>query len=137
MYKLIILIASTSWMLVACATPSDYVFRDDNRPAYDDAISVQELKEVVANANVTVLDVRLLEDYRANAVLIPGASYVNPDNIEAWASSIPKDAKVVVYCVKGKWVSQKAANYLSEQGIETYTLDGGIEAWQKADYATE
>lgn len=126
-----------SFMLTACAMQSDYDFRDDNRPTYNDAISVRELKTINNQPELMVLDVRLLEDYQANEVLIPGANYVNPENIETWASSIPEDTKVVVYCVKGKWVSQKAANYLSEQGLETYTLDGGIEAWQKANYATE
>jgi len=137
MNKRLAILISTTWLLTACAPQSNYVFRDANRPTYDDAISVHDLKELDGQSSLTVLDVRLLEDYRANEVLIPGASYVNPENIEIWASNIPEDTKVVVYCVKGKWVSQKAANYLSEQGIETYTLDGGIEAWQKADYATE
>ena len=65
-------------------------------------------------------------------MLISGASYNNPEDIQAWSSALPKDSKVVVYCVKGKWVSQKAANYLADKGYEVFSLEGGIEAWEQA-----
>jgi rhodanese-related sulfurtransferase len=47
---------------------------------------------------------------------------------------LPKDGVVVVYCVHGKWVSQKAANYLQDQGFEVYALDGGIEHWKSTGH---
>jgi rhodanese-related sulfurtransferase len=34
----------------------------------------------------------------------------------------------VVHCVKGKWVSQKAAAYLGEHGFDVRSLNGGIDA---------
>ncbi|MGI9205737.1 MAG: rhodanese-like domain-containing protein [Woeseiaceae bacterium] len=115
-----------------CATTGAYNFRDQNRPAYENTISVNELNSMRSDPKLTLLDVRLFEDYKANPTLIPGARYMDPENIETWSSAVPDESKVVVYCVKGKWVSQKAANYLTEQGIETYSLEGGIEAWQQA-----
>lgn len=39
-----------------------------------------------------------------------------------------------MYCVKGKWVSQKAAKYLSEHGFDVRSLDGGIDAWDAQSY---
>jgi len=118
--------------LTGCDSPENYVFRNEIRPAYDSLISVNELEEFASKENTVLLDVRLLEDYQANDILIPGASYMNPEEIEIWASALPEDSKVVVYCVAGRWVSQKAANYLSDKGFETYTLEGGIEAWEQA-----
>jgi len=137
MTKLLSVLVSIILIFSACASQAGFDFRDSDRPSYDKAISVEELKDRSGETDLTVLDVRLLEDYQANEALIPGASYVNPEEIELWASNIPQNEKVVVYCVKGKWVSQKAASILAERGIETYTLKGGIEAWQQADYETE
>jgi hypothetical protein len=51
-------------------------------------------------------DVRLIEDYEADPILIPKARYRNPENIEQWFSELPTDAEGVVYCVRGNWVSQ-------------------------------
>jgi rhodanese-related sulfurtransferase len=127
-----IVILLANLFIAGCATTGAYNFRDQNRPAYENTISVDELNGMRSDPNLTVLDVRLFEDYRANPTLIPGARYMDPDNIETWSSAVPEEAKVVVYCVKGKWVSQKAANYLTQKGIETYSLEGGIEGWQQA-----
>lgn len=116
-----------------CATPEPYEFRSQDRPAYAESIGVDELDELIDEEAVTLLDIRLLEDYHANPVLIPGATYYDPEQIGAWSSSIPANSKVVVYCVRGAWVSQKAATYLSSKGFDVYTLEGGIEAWQQVN----
>lgn len=120
-----------AFVLTACASKEPYVFRSQDRPTYQNSINVVELRALSGDPKVKVLDVRLLEDYQAQPTLIPGATYMNPENIEAWASTLPADATVVVYCIAGRWVSQKAATYLDQQGIETYSLQGGIEAWQE------
>lgn len=117
-------------LLSACASSPDYVFRNEVRPTFDRNVSVADLRSESTSDEVILLDVRLEEDYAANPELIPGALYRNPEAISEWSSSLPQDAKIVVYCVKGKWVSQKAASYLEERGFEVYSLDGGIEAWQ-------
>ena len=109
-----------------------FEFRGDDRPTYSETISVEELAAARDDEALIVLDVRLEEDYAADPQLIPGALYKNPDAITEWASELPKDAKIVVYCVRGKWVSQKAATYLSDRGHDVVSLEGGIEAF-KAD----
>ena len=75
------------------------------------------------------MDVRLREDFDANPTMIAGAIRRDPEGIADWVSALTRDKPVVVYCVKGKWVSQKAATYLSEQGFDVRSLDGGIAAW--------
>ena len=120
-------------LVAACAGAPDYVFRDAERPAYERNLSVDELHSARDGDDYLVLDVRLEEDYAANPVLIPGALYRNPESIDEWSSGLPRDATIVVYCVKGRWVSQKAAAYLDEQGFNVYSLDGGIEAWQAGE----
>ena len=116
--------------ILGCSVSEDYVFRGGDRPGYGKTVSVKELPAANAAGNLVLLDVRLLEDYEADPVLIPGAQYRNPDAIERWSSAISKDAKVIVYCVKGRWVSQKAASYLDGKGFDVYSLSGGIDAWK-------
>lgn len=107
-------------------------FRNDQRPAYEESVTIGELTESRTEENVTVLDVRLIEDYEADPQLIPGALYKDPENIATWASALPEDEKIVVYCVRGKWVSDKAADYLSREGYDVAVLEGGLEAWKDA-----
>ena len=106
-------------------------FRNDDRPTFDRRVSVSDLESLRDEADVTVLDVRLIENFEADPLMIPGASYKNPDEIAQWAGSLPDDGKIVVYCVRGKWVSQKAATILERKGYDVYSLEGGIEAWKQ------
>lgn len=123
------LFAFTLLLAVSCSpAPDAYAFRNDDRPEYTRTASVADLK-AQAPDGVTVVDVRLSEDFAASPTMIPGAIRRDPEGIADWASKLPKNKPVVVYCVKGKWVSQKAATYLSEHGFDVRSLDGGINAW--------
>jgi len=124
-----VIVALTILLAMSCTrAPEAYVFRNDYRPQYTRTTSVADLKAGVPDA-VTVMDVRLNEDFAASPTMIPGAVHRDPEAITQWASQLRKDKPVVVYCVKGKWVSQKAASYLSEHGFDVRSLDGGINAW--------
>lgn len=116
---------------LSTAQESDYNFRDSNRPQFINFTSVSELKKAQESAQVTVIDVRLKEDFDSDPMLIPGAIYMNPENIAQWATKLDKNDEVIVYCVAGKWVSQKAADYLSGAGIVVTSLAGGINAWKE------
>jgi len=121
--------AFTLLVAASCSPASDaYVFRNDDRPEYTRTASVADLR-AQAPDGVTVVDVRLSEDFAANPTMLPGAIRRDPEDMADWASKLPKDKPVVVYCVKGKWVSQKAATYLSEHGFDVRSLEGGIDAW--------
>lgn len=122
-------------MLHGACTQS-YDFRSDDRPAFDNAVTPAELV-AMQRAGATVLDVRLPEDFEADPVLVPDAIYRDPDDIQAWAGQMsPADGPVVVYCVAGRWVSQKAASYLEERGFDVYSLKGGIEGWKQSGMET-
>jgi len=111
---------------------SHYDFRSDDRPKYSNTVDPVEL-ESMRQQGVRILDVRLIEDFSADPVLIPEAVYKNPDNISTWSGEMsPDDGPVIVYCVQGKWVSQKAASILNNQGFEVYSLEGGIKGWQSS-----
>lgn len=104
-------------------------FRNDYRPEYTDTIAVSELMSLQNQSDLVLLDVRLKEDFDQNPVLISGAQYRNPELVGQWLSTIDGDQEVVVYCVAGKWVSQKIAYLLHEAGVSVRSLEGGLNAW--------
>ena len=131
----LVFVTLTMLLAISCApAPEAYVFRNNERPEYTRTTTVDSLK-AMNPAAVTLLDVRLNEDFAASPTMIPGAVHRDPEAIAQWASQIPKDKPVVVYCVKGKWVSQKAATYLSKHGFDVRSLDGGIDAWTRTSAA--
>lgn len=120
-----------SVLLVACASSSPQVdFRSGDRPEFDRQLSANDVAGILDRGGA-VLDVRLKEDFQAHPVLIPEARYRDPELMTEWVSELGDvDGPVVVYCVRGKWVSQKVAHLLDARGIEVYSLEGGIEAWE-------
>ena len=131
MFRSMPLLAASFFALAVFAS-DDFEFRSDDRPEYGKVVGVGALRSDQEENAVTLLDVRLVEDFNADPVLIPGAVYRDPDGIADWAGELSSDSKVIVYCVRGKWVSHKAADYLSRQGLDVHVLEGGLEAWKLA-----
>lgn len=100
-------------------------------------VSVEELARAAAeDEGPLLLDVRLEEDFESDPVLIQGAERRDPNAIDQWASQLPPGAAVVVYCVRGKWVSQSVTKRLRDLGLDVSQLDGGIEAWKASGRST-
>lgn len=94
-------------------------------------ISAEELKALMKNEDVQVIDVREPHETpkfeELNALNIPLQTI--PDNVE----KIAKDKKVIVHCQHGVR-SMNAINFLEQQGFENlYNLTGGIVTWISND----
>ena len=113
----------------AASDAISYSFRAGERPIYEKVIAPADLQAFMDKGGL-VLDVRLEEDFAADPAIVPGTVRRDPDRIAEWAEEFPKDRPVAVYCVKGKWVSQKAAAYLADRGIDAYSVEGGLAAWK-------
>jgi rhodanese-related sulfurtransferase len=74
-----------------------------------------------------VIDVRKHATYLAAPDTIRGALRRDPATVDAWKATLPRGARVVVYCVHGHEVSQGVAKALGAGYLE-----GGIEAWREA-----
>jgi rhodanese-related sulfurtransferase len=96
------------------------------------SISVDELERALEDKETAprVIDVRLREDFEADPVLIAGASWRDPNAIDAWVEELSRETPVVVYCVRGHWVSQAATKKLRDMGRNVLQLSGGLEAWK-------
>jgi rhodanese-related sulfurtransferase len=60
-------------------------------------VSKQTLKSWLNDPNVLIIDVRL-HSYETSKKKIKGAVRKDPYNVKSWASTLPKDKKIVLYC---------------------------------------
>lgn len=88
-------------------------------------ISLEQMKKMSAEEYVLV-DVRDQTAY--NHGFIPGAINIDMDDLSDGESSLPKDKKIILYCLKGL-ISADAAENLRKKGYMAYNLDGGYGEW--------
>lgn len=95
-------------------------------------ITASQLARLIGTPDCpTIIDVRIDTDFSEDPYLIPTA-YRHPFlDVEQLAPALA-DRNVVVYCQKGKKLSQGSAALLRDQGVRTETLVGGHFAWRDA-----
>ena len=79
-----------------------------------------------------IIDVRREPVFQTAPDMIAGAQRHDPAKVADWSGALPRDARIVVYCVHGHEVSQIAAKALCERGLQAQFLEGGLEAWRAA-----
>jgi len=79
-----------------------------------------------------VFDVRRAGVFDKAPSMIPGARWCDPASVGQWASELPADRDIVVYCVYGHEVGRVTAMRLRAAGLRARYLRGGIDAWQAA-----
>jgi rhodanese-related sulfurtransferase len=83
----------------------------------------------VREGEVTVLDVRPVEEYRAGH--IPGALSVQLKGLERRLSELPRDREIVAYC-RGPYcvLAIQAVEILRQKGFRAVRLEDGIQDWR-------
>ncbi len=102
-------------------------------------VSVTELHSLLADENITVLDVRTPKEIAQGKITTNAleADFFEDNFIEEATSKISKDQTIYVYC-KGGRRSAKAVVKLRELGYsKVYNVEGGINAWKAKDYEIE
>jgi rhodanese-related sulfurtransferase len=95
-------------------------------------ITAAELADLQTSGKaITVLDVRRQEDFDKAPQTYGGATWKNPAEVDQWASSLPTQQEVIIYCVRGGSVSQSVQQRLAEQGCSVRYVEGGLEALTK------
>ncbi len=94
------------------------------------SITPAELKDRLSQKKVFLLDVRRKADFEKSPETIEGAVWHDPENVQEWSTSLPKDQELVVYCVRGGSVSQSVADALQKNHPEVRFLEGGFLGWQ-------
>ncbi|MEO0392024.1 MAG: sulfurtransferase/chromate resistance protein [Pseudomonadota bacterium] len=98
-------------------------------------ITVNQLARLIGTPGAPIIvDVRLTDDVALDPNFIPGSRLHAFDQITQLAPSL-EGQRVVVYCQKGKKISQGAAALLRAAGVAAETLEGGHWAWRDAGLA--
>lgn len=92
-------------------------------------IEGEELLRRVKAGEVTVLDVRPVEEYGAGH--IPGALSIPVGELKARLKELPRDRDVVAYC-RGPYcvMAVEAVELLRSQGFSAYRMEQGVVDWR-------
>lgn len=101
-----------------------------------EAVGGEELLRRVRAGEVTVLDVRPPEEYRAGH--IPGALSIPVGEIEARLHELPKDGEIVAYC-RGPYcvMAVEAVDLLRKKGFVAHRMEHGVVDWRARGWRVE
>jgi rhodanese-related sulfurtransferase len=107
----------------------------DQRGAME-AVEGDELLRRVKSGEVTVLDVRPVEEYRAGH--IPGAFSVPVDELKARLKELPRDRDIVAYC-RGPYcvMAVEAVELLRKKGFKAHRMEEGVVDWRARGWSVE
>jgi len=99
-------------------------------------VQSDELLRRVRDGEVTVLDVRPAEEYRAGH--IPGALSVPVSELKKRLAELPKDREVVAYC-RGPYcvMAIDAVELLRKKGFIAHRLEQGVVDWRARGWRIE
>ena len=88
---------------------------------------------------VQIVDLRTAIAFEVTRQTLPGAIRLDPEELEARHTDIPRDCDIVLYCTcPNETTSARVALALKKRGIErVFPLEGGIEAWVSCGYPVE
>jgi len=92
----------------------------DNR-----TITVEQMK-AMPNDEYLLLDIRNSISYQHG--YIPGALNIEAEELDKRVDELPRDKKLIVYCLKGI-ISDEVARRLCDMGFDAYNLAGGYGEW--------
>jgi rhodanese-related sulfurtransferase len=94
-------------------------------------ISVFQLLQRCGAASAPFLiDVRRLQSFELDPVMIAGATWRDPFSVGDWLKFLPYHREIAVYCVHGHEISKNTCAALRMAGLNAHYLEGGMEAWK-------
>lgn len=111
---------------------SDYLGESDDL----DPVTHQDLAERLRRGDVTVIDVRPVEEFDAGH--IAGARSIPVDELAERLAEVPEGSGVVAYC-RGPYCvfADDAVRELRGRGYEARRLEGGFPEWRRAGLPVE
>lgn len=99
-----------------------------------DRISPYELAEwQSAGRTFALLDVRRKQVRAADGADLPGARWLDPEQVFAWKDEIARDRPAILYCAHGHEISQGIAATLRALGLDARSLVDGFAGWRAAE----
>jgi membrane protein DedA with SNARE-associated domain/rhodanese-related sulfurtransferase len=100
----------------------------------------EELKAHIDSGEpVYIVDLRHPLELAEDPYTLPGARFVAAEAVRRWATDVPQDTDVVVFCsCPGEITAAKTALELQKFGIERVRpLKGGYDAWKRLGYPVD
>lgn len=79
-----------------------------------------------------ILDIRRVADRHASTQQLAGAHWMDPEKLDLWADRLPRDREIVLYCIRGRALSETVVDALQGRGLKARFIEGGIEGWKAA-----
>ena len=92
MRKLILFVAVVTVFAVAAVFAMPAAAQDAKR------MTIEELKGMLGNPDLVIVDVRRDGDWNSSAIKVKGALREDPEKVDTWMSKYPKDKTLVFYC---------------------------------------
>jgi rhodanese-related sulfurtransferase len=86
------------WTIVLFQVIVSVVFAATGCMADAPRITKEEVKTLLGDPGVIILDARTGGSWADSASKIMGAIRVDPSDVDAWAGTIPRDKKIIIYC---------------------------------------
>ncbi|MGH8355077.1 MAG: rhodanese-like domain-containing protein [Pseudomonas sp.] len=101
-------------------------------------ISICQLADwQAAGRRFSLLDVRRASVRQADGRDIPGAQWLDPQELLDWKDRVPRDRPAILYCAQGHEISQGAAATLRALGLDARYLIDGFAGWRAAGQPTQ
>jgi rhodanese-related sulfurtransferase len=99
-------------------------------------VSSKDLMQRVRNGEVTVLDVRPADEYRAGH--IPGAHSVPVSELRKRLAELPKNREIVAYCRGPQCVMAiEAVELLRKKGFKAHRMEQGVVDWRARGWSIQ
>lgn len=100
------------------------------------AMDADELRRRVRAGEVTVLDVRPIEEYGAGH--IPGSLSIPVGELKARLAELPRDREIVAYC-RGPYcvMAIEAVELLRRRGYKAQRMEAGVADWRARGWTIE
>lgn len=95
-------------------------------------IRPEDLGSLIESHSVRLLDVGRKADDDADPETISGATWRTPEQIDAWSRVLPKDRRVVVYCVKGEAGQPVRDDGTDKERVSGSLIEGGLKAFRES-----
>jgi rhodanese-related sulfurtransferase len=96
-------------------------------------ISIEKLDRLIGTPKCpTLIDVRAQDEVGVTPHLIPSSRHLTFEKLEVWSETFGSHPAVVI-CQEGTSVGQGVAAWLRDKGVPAEVLEGGFQAWRKAE----
>jgi hypothetical protein len=92
MRKIILMMTITMVFVLAALFATPAAAQEVNR------MSIEELKGMLGNPDLVIIDVRREGDWKSSTVKVKGAVREDADKVDTWMNKYPKDKTLVFYC---------------------------------------